>query len=219
MKRNKLISLLLLSLMIFGIWNLSLTSSNALGGLLKNIYKKDSTAQTTEDKSNKTKTEQSKSAEPVEYKNPKYHYTLNYPGNWVLKDDDPKKSVLSIVDETGSLGSLSVNSTWMSDNFPVEPAFKALVDKAQQRQKHGEVESFYIKNYSVKGKNGKDYDVVKGVVIIESDIDPDYKRMQWEAYGGGNYYNFTTCSTVANFPKYKDKFKAIIDSIKFDFVK
>ena len=76
------------------------------------------------------------------------------------------------------MGTFIAHAIWMSDNFPIDPAFKALIDKAEQRKKHGELEDYYVKKITIK-RNGKDYDIVKGVVVIESDEDPDYKRYQW----------------------------------------
>lgn len=201
--------------------------TSAIGGFFKNkatnaVENKASQEATegakTETKSTE-KTQKPTSSEPITYENSKYKYKLLYPGNWVLKDDDATKSSLSITDDWGKKGSISVNATWMSDDFPTDPAFKALIDKAEQRKKHGELEEYYVKKITVKGKDGKPLDVVKGVVVIESNEDPDMKRMQWEAYGGGNYYNFTTASNVANFPDYKETFKKFIDSIEFDFAK
>lgn len=213
MKKRFLALLVILTLAVTFTMTLQ-TQSSAIGLLDKLKGGKDNkTEQPAENKTDVAKpanTTPAKSSEPVTYTNDKYFYSITYPGNWVLKDDDPKKGIVSMIDENGNMGNISINSTWMSDNFPVGPAVKALEDKAAQRKKHGEVESYTKKTYPNN---------VQGVLITESDIDPDYKRYQLEAYGGGNYYNFCACTSVAKFPEYKKQFEDMINSIKFNFKK
>jgi len=203
--------------------------AEAIGGFMKNKAKntatkeakdqatKDADQAQSQDKATDTKAQKPQSSEPLVFENTKYHYKITYPGNWELNAEDPKKSLVTIVDTWGKMGNISVNATWMSDNFPVDPAVKALIDQAEQRKKHGELEDYKVKNYSVPGKDGKPIDVVKGVFWVESDEDPTMKRMQWQAYGGGNYYNFTASTSVDKFPEYRETFENMIDSVEFDF--
>lgn len=196
---------------------LNCQESSALGGFLNKLKGKttDEAASGTDASAKKKPT----SSEPIVYENAMYKYKITYPGDWELKDDDPKKSIVTLTDSWGEMGNVSINSTWMSDDFPVDAAVKALVDKAEQRKKHGEVTEYYTKNVTAKGGDPKKPTLVKGVVITESDIDPDMKRLQWEAYGAGNYYNFTWSTNVEKFPKYKERFQKMLDSLEFDFTK
>lgn len=221
MKKRSLTTLLVLALVLTAFGVSSTQESLAFGRFLKNkaqnaatseVKKEASEATQAEDASPSAQNTTTQSSEPVVYQNSKYHYTFTYPGNWTLDDSDPKKSTVTVIDTNGQMGNMIASSTWMNDNFPVDPAFNALVQKAEQRKKHGELDEYYVKKIT---KNGKD--IVKGVVIVESDIDPDMKRMQWEAYGGGNYYNFTWSTNVAKFPSYKEAFNNMLDSIDFNF--
>lgn len=225
MNRRRIIAMLAFAIAMMSVITINTQQADAFGRFLKNKMENKATTEATKtntdtpaaDSSNVKDPELAKkNGDPVKFTNERYHYTFTYPDNWQLDDDDPKKSTINVIDINGKMGNFIASSTWMSDNFPVDPAFNALIQKAEQRKKHGELEDFYVKKITAK-VNGKDVDVVKGVVIIESDLDPSMKRMQWEAYGGGNYYNFTTSTNVANFPEYKDKFKEMIDSLEFNF--
>lgn len=224
MNNRRIIVMLAFAIAMMSAITINNQQADAIGGFLNKLKNKSTTeatksttedATTTTDSKSETKATP-KSSEPLEYTNDKYHFTFTYPGNWTVDDDDPKKSTINVTDMDGKMGCFIASATWMSDDFPVDPAFNALLQSAEQRKKHGELEDFYVKKVTAK-VNGKDVDVVKGVVTVETDIDPTMKRMQWEAYGGGNYYNFTTSTSVANFPEYKEKFKGMIDSIKFNF--
>lgn len=219
MNTRRNVTILALTLAIMTTVALNTQDSSAIGGFLNKIKKDTSnqatTEATTDDSQASADKQKPANSEPKVFENTKYNFKFTYPGDWDLKDDDPKKSTVSVTDLWGNKGTFIAHAIWMSDDFPVEPAFQALIKKAEDRKKHGELDEYYVKNYTVK-KDGKDVGVVKGVVVIESDIDPDYKRMQWEAYGFGNYYNFMSNSTVANFQAYKDKFKEMIESIEFN---
>ncbi|MEW5820235.1 MAG: hypothetical protein AB1782_08605 [Cyanobacteriota bacterium] len=223
MNKRRIVVLLALAITAAVTFSLNAPEASAIGGFLKNKFKQPAqqTEATTQDNStspaeNPDQPKAAKSNEPQVFENTKYKFKFTYPGSWDLTDDDPKKSTVSVTDLDGEKGTFIAHATWMSDDFPVEPAFQALIKQAEDRKKHGELEEYYVKNITVQ-KNGKPVDIVKGVVIIESNEDPTMKRMQWQAYGGGNYYNFTTSTSVANFPNYKDKFKEMIDSIEFHF--
>jgi hypothetical protein len=216
-----MVALLIAAVATFGA---STQNADALGGFLKNKAKNSARNEVkgqvtkeeaqSNDQAATTQAKKPESSEPVVYENARYHYTITYPGNWELKDEDPKKATVQFIDTWGKLGNASMTSTWMSDDFPVDPAFKALVDQAEQRKKHDEVSEYYVKEYTSKGPKGE---TIKGVVMIESDIDPDMKRMQWQGYGGGNYYNFTASTNVEKFPMYKDTFNEMIESLEFNF--
>lgn len=209
MNKKSMIVTLAVTIALLGYLSVNTQQVSAIGGFLKKIKPAGTEQkQTQEAQPEKQDTKAvSQSSEPIEYKNDKYYYTFKYPGNWDVRDTDPKKSNVDITDTNGQLGTFIVTSTWMSSDFPVEPAVQALLKQAQERKAHGELESFEVKNV----------DGARGVLWIESDIDPDYKRVQYQAYGGGNYYNFTACTSVAKFPNYREKFNDIIESIHFNF--
>lgn len=58
-------------------------------------------------------------------------------------------------------------------------------------------------------------DGFKGVLIVESAKDPTLRRMQWQAYGRGGYFNFTFASPTPAFEGYQPTFDATLKSITF----
>lgn len=53
-----------------------------------------------------------------------------------------------------------------------------------------------------------------GVLTVESAKDPTIRRLQWQAYGRGGYYNFTMASPGEAFASYLPAFSAMLASIK-----
>ena len=214
--------------LVFGVSSES-HKAQAIGGFLKNKVKQmvpkekpqATTAPAQEQQAEPQQTQQQSTVPvtAVPYTNAKYNYSFSYPSNWQLDASDPKQNSLTVIDTFGKKGNFIVTAKWMPEGFPVDPALKALENQAQQRKNHGELEEYYLKNYTIKDKNGKDSAIFRGVVTIESDIDPDMKRMQWIGYGNGNYYNFTWSSKTPLFPQYKETFHTMLESITFDFTK
>lgn len=213
MNKKSMIITLAISLAIITAFTVNTQQADALGGFLKRGLKKpvkteqkQETQQAQPAQQKQQAQPEAKSSEPVEYKNDRYYYSFEYPGNWDLRDTDPKKSNMDVTDTNGLKGSFIVTSTWMSKNFPTEASIQAIMQKAKEKKEHGELDHYEL----------KEIDGVKGVYWVESDIDPNYKRTQFQAYGGGNMYNFTANSTVANYPSYKEKFDEIFESLHFD---
>lgn len=157
------------------------------------------------------------SSGPLLYANEKFGFKVELPGQWQQMSGDAKSNNAMWFDQTGNQGSFQVNANWMADDFPVDSSLKAMAKSYEDRKKHGELEKYYRKDFTITDKDGKQVTVFQGYVTIESadDPDPDIRRMQWIGYGKGNYYNFTWASKPEQFETYLPEFEKILDKIEF----
>ena len=137
------------------------------------------------------------------------------PGGWQQMSGDPKSDGVLFYDTRGSQGSFQVHTNWMQDNFPVQSSLQTIAKENEQRLKHGELEKYYRKDFTVKDAKGKDVAIFQGYVTVESTEKPDIRRMQWIGYGKGNYYNFTWASKPEQFDTYRPAFEQILGSVQF----
>ncbi len=152
---------------------------------------------------------------PTQYVNQKFGYSAQVPGQWQRMSGDANSDGVLFYDTLGQQGSFQVHTNWMKDNFPVQSSLQAMAQDSEQRLKHGELEKYYRKDFTVKDKNGKDIALFQGYVTIEAGQKPDIRRMQWIGYGKGNYYNFTWASKPEQFEAYRPAFEDILGQIQF----
>lgn len=175
------------------------------------------TTQTSETQQQQTQPQQQTAqvAGPFEYMNEKYMYKFELPGKWQKMSGTEKSKGVVFSDLNGPKGSFQVNANWMSDDFPVQSSLQAMEKQYAERQKHGELDKFYRKDFQTTMPDGKKVTLFEGYVTVESTEDPDIRRMQWIGYGRGNYYNFTWAATPDQFESYMPEFQQILEEIEF----
>lgn len=108
--------------------------------------------------------------------------------------------------QAGKNGSIQFLATQMPmPEATYRAMHKAALDAGKAKIKTGE----YIK------AEERTIDGFKGVLTLESARDPNIRRLQWQAYGRGAYFNFTLASPTPNFEGYLPTYETVLESIKF----
>lgn len=127
--------------------------------------------------------------------------TVNVPEGWKANEGTPPTFF-----EEGKKGSIQFLATAMQ--MP-DATFHAMHKAALDAGKAQVTAGTYVtaEEHAVDG--------FKGVLTVESAKDPSIRRLQWQAYGRGGYFNFTMASPTDAFEGYLPTFKAALGSIKF----
>lgn len=126
--------------------------------------------------------------------------TVTVPAGWQANEGTPPSFF-----DPASKGSIQFLATPMEmPDATFGAMHKAALDTGKAKVKSGE----YVKaeEHAVDG--------FKGVLIVESAKDPSIRRLQWQAYGRGGYFNFTMASPTEAFETYLPQFNAALGSIK-----
>lgn len=126
--------------------------------------------------------------------------TITVPPGWKASEGTPPTFF-----EEGKKGSMQ----FLASPMPLPDATYAVMHKAALQTGQAKVKSGdYLKaeEHALDGFNG--------VLIVESAKDPNIRRLQWQAYGRGGYYNFTMASPTDAFDGYLPTFNAALASIK-----
>lgn len=126
--------------------------------------------------------------------------TVSVPAGWKQNEGTPPSFF-----EEGKKGSMQFLATPMQMPDETFAAMhKAALDAGKAKVTAGD----YVKAEEFK------VDGFRGVLIVESAKDPSIRRLQWQAYGRGGYYNFTMASPTDAFEGYLPTFNAVLAGIK-----
>ena len=119
MNKKRIVFMLALMMSIMSFVAINAPETNAFGKFLKNKMQGKATQEATQEATKATDNNADQnsdqpaanslnstptSSEPQTFENNKYHFAFTYPGNWELKNDDPKKSTVSVTDMGGQNG-------------------------------------------------------------------------------------------------------------------